>query len=156
MALINDDIKITTIERDEERYKEAKKNINKFGLNNRIQIILGDALETQIKGKYDLIFIDAAKAQNIKFFEKYKINLNENGSIITDNLNFHGLTKNVEEIKSKNLKALVKKINNYKEFLINNTEYTSKFYEKGDGISISKKNNKKIENYDIMYNRRGV
>ena len=156
MALINDDIKITTIERDEQRYKEAKKNINKFGLNNQIQIILGDALETQIKGKYDLIFIDAAKAQNIKFFEKYKINLNENGSIITDNLNFHGLTKNIEEIKSKNLKALVKKINNYKEFLINNTEYTSKFYEKGDGISISKKNNKKIENYDIMYNRRGV
>ena len=139
MALIDEKIKITTIERDEERYKKAVKNIEKFKLNNQIKIILKDALETEIKGKYDLIFIDAAKAQSIKFFEKFKKNLNNNGSIITDNLNFHGLTKEVEKIKSKNLKALVKKINNYKEFLKNNEEFTSTFYETGDGISVSKK-----------------
>ncbi|MBR3230296.1 MAG: O-methyltransferase, partial [Bacilli bacterium] len=137
MALINKNIKITTIERDEKRYKEAIKNIEDFNLNNQIKIILKDALEMEVKGKYDLIFIDAAKAQNIKFFEKFKNNLNENGSIITDNLNFHGLTKEVENIKSKNLKALVKKINNYKEFLKNNEEFTSNFYETGDGISVS-------------------
>ena len=142
MALIDKKIKITTIERDKERYKEAIKNINKFKLNNQIQIILKDALEIEIEGKFDLVFIDAAKAQNIKFFEKFKANLNENGSIITDNLNFHGLTKNPEKIESKNLKALVKKINNYKEFLKNNNEFTSIFYENGDGISVSKKNNK--------------
>ena len=140
MALINENIKITTVERDEERYKQAVKNIEKFNLNNQIEIILKDALEIEIKGKYDLIFIDAAKAQNIKFFEKFKKNLNKNGSIITDNLNFHGLTKEVEKIKSKNLKALVKKINNYKEFLNKNEEFTSTFYETGDGISVSKKN----------------
>ena len=139
MALINENIKITTVERDEERYKQAVKNIEKFNLNNQIEIILKDALEIEIKGKYDLIFIDAAKAQNIKFFEKFKKNLNKNGSIITDNLNFHGLTKEVEKIKSKNLKALVKKINNYKEFLNKNEEFTSTFYETGDGITISKK-----------------
>lgn len=139
MALINENIKITTVERDEERYKQAVKNIEKFNLNNQIEILLKDALEIEIKGKYDLIFIDAAKAQNIKFFEKFKKNLNKNGSIITDNLNFHGLTKEVEKIKSKNLKALVKKINNYKEFLNKNEEFTSTFYETGDGISVSKK-----------------
>ena len=139
MALISKNIKITTVERDEKRYKEALKNIDEFNLNNQIEIILKDALEIEIKGKYDLIFIDAAKAQNIKFFEKFKKNLNENGSIITDNLNFHGLTKEVEKIKSKNLKALVRKINNYKEFLNKNEEFTSVFYETGDGISVSKK-----------------
>ena len=139
MALIDEKIKITTIERDEKRYIEAVKNIEKFNLNNQIKIILKDALEIEIKGKYDLIFIDAAKAQSIKFFERFKKNLNNNGSIITDNLNFHGLTKEVEKIQSKNLKALVKKINNYKEFLKNNEEFTSTFYENGDGISVSKK-----------------
>ena len=139
MALINENIKITTVERDEERYKQAVKNIEIFNLNNQIEILLKDALEIEIKGKYDLIFIDAAKAQNIKFFEKFKKNLNKNGSIITDNLNFHGITKEVEKIKSKNLKALVKKINNYKEFLNKNEEFTSTFYETGDGISVSKK-----------------
>ena len=62
------------------------------------------------------------------------------GVIITDNLNFHGLTKHPEEIQSKNLKALVNKINNYKDFLKDNKEFTTKFYEIGDGISISKMN----------------
>ena len=143
MALVNRDIEITTIEKDYERYNEAVKNINEFNLNSQINIILDDALYTNITDKYDLIFIDAAKAQNIKFFEKYKKNLNKNGIIITDNLNFHGLANNIENIKSKNLKALVRKINNYKEFLKNNEEFTTIFCEVGDGISISKKIDKK-------------
>ena len=142
MAKVDKDITVTTIERDEERYKQALKNIEKFDLNSQIKIILSDALEIKIKDKYDMIFIDAAKAQNIKFFEKFQKNLNENGYIITDNLNFHGLTTDVESIKSKNLKALVKKINNYKKYLKESKEYTTKFIEIGDGISITKKINK--------------
>ncbi len=147
MALVNKNIKITTVERDKNRYDIAVKNINDFKLDNQINIILNDALYLDIKGKYDLIFIDAAKAQNIKFFEKYKNNLSDNGVIITDNLNFHGLTTNIENIQSKNLKSLVKKINNYKEFLINNQEFKTTFIDVGDGISISKKN---VKNYESM------
>ncbi len=138
MALINPEIQITTIERNKEMYDKAHLNIKKFNLEKRINIIFGDALTIKINGKYDLIFIDAAKAQYIKFFEKYKVNLNKNGIIITDNLNFHGLTNNIENIQSKNLKALVKKINNYKEFLKENQEFNTKFYEIGDGIAVSK------------------
>ena len=138
MALIDENIKITTIERNKEMFSLAKKNIKDFNLEKRINIIYADALEAEIKDQYDLIFIDAAKAQYIKFFEKYKSNLKENGAIITDNLNFHGLANNPEEIHSKNLKALVRKINNYKEFLKENKEFKTNFYEKGDGISVSK------------------
>ncbi len=137
MALVNKNIKITTIERDEKRYNEAIKNIEKFNMHSQINIIKGDALETNIEGYYDLIFIDAAKAQYIKFFEKYKKNLKSKGVIITDNLNFHGLTKDPESIKSKNLKALVKKINRYHDFLINNEEFITNYYNIGDGITVS-------------------
>ena len=140
MALVSDDIQITTIERNEKMYKQAIKNIKDFNLENRINVIYGDALDTVVQGKYDLIFIDAAKAQYIKFFEKYKQNLQMNGTIITDNLNFHGLALHPEEIHSKNLKALVRKINNYKYFLINNKEFQTVFYEIGDGIAVSKYN----------------
>ena len=138
MALINANIKVTTIERNENMYAEARKNIRKFNLEKQITLVLKDALEVNITGKYDLIFIDAAKAQYIKFFEKFKNNLTKDGVIITDNLNFHGLTKNPEEIQSKNLKALVTKINNYKEFLKENKEFKTAFYQIGDGISVSK------------------
>lgn len=140
MALVSDDIQITTIERNEKMYKQAIKNIKDFNLENRINVIYGDALDTVVQGKYDLIFIDAAKAQYIKFFEKYKQNLQINGTIITDNLNFHGLALHPEEIHSKNLKALVRKINNYKDFLINNKKFNTTFYEIGDGIAVSKYN----------------
>ncbi|MBQ9011309.1 MAG: O-methyltransferase [Bacilli bacterium] len=139
MAKTCDDVKIVTIERDVFRYNLALKNIKDFGLNDRIEVVLADALDVEIQGLFDLIFIDAAKAQYIKFFEKFKSNLKDNGVIISDNLNFHGLSKNVDSIKSKNLKALVKKINNYRTFLQENKEFKTEFLEIGDGIAISKK-----------------
>lgn len=139
MAFIRDNIKITSVERDEKRYLKAVKNVKKAHLEDRINLIFNDALEVNIKDKYDLIFIDAAKAQNIKFFEKFKDNLNEKGLIITDNMNFHGLTEKEEEIKSRNLRALVRKIKNYHKYLEENTEFKTEFLNIGDGIAISKR-----------------
>lgn len=140
MSNVNSNITVTTIERNEKMYKIASDNIRKFGKEDRINIIYGDALDVEIDGKFDLIFIDAAKAQYIKFFEKFKKNLNSNGVIVSDNLDFHGLADNVENIESKNLKALMKKLNKYKEFLRENKEFNTEFYSIGDGISISKIN----------------
>ena len=141
MALLDDNTKVTTIERDINRYNEAIKNIKEFNLEDRINVILKDALEVELNDKYDLIFIDAAKAQNIKFFEKYKNNLKDNGTIITDNMYFHGLIfKDKSEIESRNLKQLVRKLNNYHKFLKENKEFNTKIIEVGDGIAISKKN----------------
>lgn len=139
MAFVRDNIKITSVERDEKRYLKAVKNVKKAHLEDRINLIFNDALEVNIKDKYDLIFIDAAKAQNIKFFEKFKDNLNEKGLIITDNMNFHGLTEKEEEIESRNLRALVRKIKNYRKYLEENTEFKTEFLNIGDGIAISKR-----------------
>ena len=140
MCNVRDDITVTTIERDKVRYDEAVKNVDSFNYNDRINLIYGDALEVEIEGKYDLIFIDAAKAQNIKFFEKYKVNLDEGGTIITDNMNFHGLTFMEDTTNlSRNLKQLVRKLKNYHEFLENNTEFSTEFFDIGDGIAISKR-----------------
>lgn len=141
MCLVNDDITVTTIERDEIRHKEAIKNIKKFNLESRINIIFSDAFDVSLDDKYDLIFIDAAKSQYIKFFEKFKLNLNKNGVIISDNLNFHGLTHTKEEIKSRNVRGIVRKLNNYIDFLKDNKEFDTAFYDIGDGISISKRKN---------------
>lgn len=137
-ASINKDIKVTTIERDHERYNEARKNIQDFELNDQIDCILGDALETRISDKFDLIFIDAAKSQYIKFFEKYKYNLKPTGVIISDNLSFHGLVEDDSKTNNKNTKQLVKKIRKYIAFLKENTEFETNFISVGDGLSISK------------------
>lgn len=144
MAMQSLDINIDTIERNEEMYNQALKNIKKAKMIERINVHFKDALEVDINQfdkKYDLIFIDAAKAQYIKFFTLYEPLLADNGVIFTDNLLFHGLVNNSERIESKNLRNLVTKIENYNEWLANNEKYDTSFFSIGDGIAVSVKKN---------------
>lgn len=133
------DCNIFTIERNFDSFKHAVKNIQKAKLEDRITIINADALDYHFSEdyKFDLLFIDAAKAQYIKFFEKYEKYLKPKGIIISDNLLFHGLVENKDQIESRNVKQLVRKIDKFNEYLINNPNYDTYIYGIGDGISIS-------------------
>ena len=140
MCLIDDDIKVTTIERDRSRYLDALKNIKKIGLEDRIELLYHDAFDVDLDDQYDLIFIDAAKAQNKKFFEKFEKNLKDGGTIITDNMYFHGLVeKELEEIESRNVRQMVRKIKNYITFLDDHPRYRTRFLKVGDGLAVSVK-----------------
>ena len=140
MALISDDIHVTTIERDEQRYMEALKNIKKFNLENRITLIFNDALNVKLDSEYDLIFIDAAKGKNQDFFEHFESNLAMDGYIVTDNMYFHGYVDMEEsEIPSKNILGLVKKIKEYTYFLENHMLYKTTIYNIGDGIAVTER-----------------
>lgn len=141
MALSSEKVKVTTLEKDIERYNEAVLNIRYLKLKRKINIINIDALEYNDNNKYDLIFIDAAKSKNTIFFEKFKKNLKDNGIIVTDNLSFHGLVENSNLIKTKNQEKIVEKIKNYIEFLNNNKDFETIYINVGDKISISKKIN---------------
>ena len=142
MASANQETKVTTIERDNARYMECLKNVKKAGLDKKITVVYQDALELNLSDvSYDLIFIDAAKGQYIKFFEKYKYFLREGGIIVTDNLDFHGNVGKSETIERKNLRGLVEKIEKYIEFLKENEEFETEFLKIGDGISISRRKN---------------
>ena len=139
MALVDEKIKITTIEKNDSRYLEALKNIKNFNLEKQITLVLADALDIELSEQYDLIFIDAAKGQYRKFFQKFKKNLKKSGVIISDNIMFHGYVEKKERIESKNLRQLVNKIKNYIDFLEKNDEFDTIFYKIGDGISVSKR-----------------
>lgn len=139
MASISDDIRVTSIERDQERYKIANDNVIKYNKTKQINLIFGDASDVIIDGEYDLIFIDASKGHNIEFFNKFKNNLSLNGVIITDNLSFHGLVEDETLIKTKNQRGIVRKIKLFIEFLDNNLEFTTEYIDVGDRISISKR-----------------
>ncbi len=140
MALSSPLVTVVTIEKDKDRYIKALKNVKKMGLEDRIILIYNDALEVKLKEKFDLIIIDAAKSKNKEFFSHFESNLDTNGSIITDNLSFHGFVKkDLKDITSKNIRGLVKKIRAYIEFLNDNIKYKTKFYELGDGISVTER-----------------
>ena len=140
MALANPKVKITSIERDEKRYLEAIKNIKKFGLEKRITLIFNDAMNVHLENEFDLVFLDAAKSQNIKFFELFSKNIVPNGYIITDNMYFHGLVeKNEKEIVSRNVRGIVRKLKEYISFLKENEQYKTEIFRIGDGIAVSQK-----------------
>ena len=86
-----------------------------------------------------MIFIDAAKAQYIKFFVKFTKLLKKGGIVFTDNLLFHGLVYGDKKDLSKNLRSLVTKIESYNDYLKNNQDFDSYFFKIGDGISVSVK-----------------
>ena len=139
MASSSKDVMVTTIERDEARYMECLKNVKKCGMEKKINVVYQDALELNLSEelRYDLIFIDAAKGQYTKFFEKYKNYLNPGGVIITDNIHFHGYVGESDKLDKGNLKSLVEKIESYVDFLKNNEEFDTVFKDIGDGLSIS-------------------
>ena len=131
------DVTITTIERDIKMYDIAKKNVLNSNLEDRIDIIYKDALEVDetVLNSVDLIFIDAAKAQSIKFFEKYEKLLTSKGIIVTDNLLFHNLVD--QEVKDRNLRQLLTKIDRFNKWVVEKQGYDTYIYEIGDGMSVS-------------------
>lgn len=140
MALVNPKVSVVTIEKDQERYKRALKNIKKMGLDDRITLIYNDALDVKLEEKFDLIIIDAAKSKNLDFFAHFEDNLASGGTVITDNINFHGFVlKDLDEISSRNVRGLVRKIRKYKDFLQQNLKYKTSFYDLGDGISVTER-----------------
>ncbi|WP_246940659.1 O-methyltransferase [Bacillus pinisoli] len=138
MAKAVQDVKVVTIERDDERYQKALYYIKQANMEEQIQVILGDALEVNLEQSFDVIFIDAAKGQYTRFFEKYEKLLAKNGVIISDNVLFKGLVAE-NNTENKRIKSLVKKIQGYNEWLMNHPDYHTTILPIGDGIAISKK-----------------
>ena len=136
-AEVRPDIHVTTIELDIDRHIAAKQNFSDNGLSDRISAIYADALTYETDQKFDLIFIDAAKAQYVKLFQKYQENLAPDGVIISDNLSFHGMVDDMTLTHNDSTKKLVRKIRRYVDFLKSNQEFHTEFFEFGDGVSVS-------------------
>lgn len=143
MAILSEDIIIDTLERDEQMVTLAKKNIHHFKKQDQIHLHFVDALEvdfSQLQTKYDLIFIDAAKAQYQKFFERFVPLLSPDGIIVTDNILFHGCVEQSlleSTTLTKNVKHLAQKINQYNHFLNTIPQMETYYFDLGDGLAIT-------------------
>lgn len=130
--------KIDTIERDLERVKEAKENIKKVALENRINIYEGDAVEIlpNLNDKYDVVFIDAAKGKYPFFLKEALRLINKNGIIFADNILYKGYVmsnynKHKQRTAVRNLREYIKEVSE-------NPSLETKILEVGDGLAISK------------------
>ncbi len=139
-ASMDNNVYVDTIERNESMYLEAIKNIKEVSYSDKINVFFEDALEIDINklSKYDMIFIDAAKAQYQKFFDKFSPLLNDTGIIFCDNIVFHDTIEDINSL-SKNLRSMVKKIDDFNHNMLNNNNYDIDFIDSGDGLAIIRK-----------------
>ena len=135
IAKINKDIHVDTIEKNGDMYKQAIININNESLNNQIDVYHLPIEDFKTDKKYDLIFVDAAKAQYGKYLEMFIDNLDEKGIMFFDNMVFHGLINDIEHIESRSLRNLLKKLYKFREMVRNDERFDIMLCDNiGDGI----------------------
>lgn len=138
MALTLPDCNIVTIERDVERVALAKDFISRSEVANRITVIEGDALEVDVDKNttFDAVFIDAAKGQYMRFFEKFSALVPSGGVLYIDNMYMHGLSDLKLEEVPRRKRTMIRNLKNFSEWIMNHDEYDSTFFPVGDGLLI--------------------
>jgi len=130
--------RIDTIERDEQRAKEAKENIKKVEVEEKIQIYEGDAVEIlpTLSEEYDVIFIDAAKGK-YPFFLREALRMSHKGSIIiADNVLYKGYV--MSDYNKHKQRTAVRNLREYIAKITNSEQLETEILEVGDGLAISK------------------
>ncbi|MDN6721672.1 MAG: methyltransferase, partial [Staphylococcus equorum] len=85
----------------------------------------------------------AANAQSKKIFELYTPLLKVGGVVVTDNVLYHGFVSDISVVRNRNVRQMVKKVQDYNEWLMNHTDYTTNFLNMDDGLAISIKGESK-------------
>ncbi len=132
---------IDTIERDEERIIEAKENIKKAEVEDKINIFSGDAVEIlpTINKKYDMVFIDAAKGKYPFFLKEALRMINDNGIILADNILYKGYV--MSDYNKHKQRTAVRNLREYIKEVTENPNLETEILEIGDGLAVSKLNN---------------
>ena len=129
---------IDTIEREEQRVKEAKINVEKVGVSDKINIYEGDAVEIlpTLNEKYDVVFIDAAKGKYPFFLKEALRMLNPTGVILADNILYKGYV--MSDYNKHKQRTAVRNLREYIEEVTENPDIETEILEVGDGLAISK------------------
>lgn len=132
------DCKIVTIEKNEDMYNMALKNIKSLGYDDRIDVIYGDAMNElkHIEGSYDMIFLDAAKGHYEHFLSLCLNRLNIGGLIISDNALFRGMVASNELLIRRKI-TIVKRMRKYLNLISNMEELETVVMPLGDGVALS-------------------
>lgn len=128
---------VHTIEKDVILEDFILSTIEKYGYEDRIKLHIGNAMEIidQIEGDFDLIFIDADKANYPAYFEKCVSRLRSGGLIIADNILWYG--KVVLPVKDSDKET--KAIKLFNETVSKDSRFDSLILPIRDGIMVARK-----------------
>ena len=130
--------RLTTMELEEERYLEAKKNFADFQLSDRVNAYLGDAGEilSMMDGTFDFVFLDGPKAQYEKYLFDLKRLMKKGAILFSDDVLLFGWVSGEEETPQKR-RSIVEKIRSYLDVLTADKDFITSVLNVGDGVALS-------------------
>ncbi len=136
--------RLTTIELEEERYLEAKKNFADFGVSDRINAHLGDAGEilAMMDGEFDFVFLDGPKAQYEKYLFDLKRLMKQGAILFADDVLLYGWVSGEEPTPQKR-HSIVDKIRSYLDVVTADKDFITSVLNVGDGVALSVYNSAK-------------
>ena len=136
--------RLTTIELEEERYVEAKKNFADFGVSDRINAHLGDAGEilAMMDGEFDFVFLDGPKAQYEKYLFDLKRLMKQGAILFADDVLLYGWVSGEEPTPQKR-HSIVDKIRSYLDVVTADKDFITSVLNVGDGVALSVYNSAK-------------
>ena len=98
-----------TIDHNEELFDFQRKYFDRSNHKDQIKQYVGEALDviTEIKGPFDLVFIDADKANYGNYFNAIIDKMNPGGVILSDNVLWSGKVTEIPNVKDEDTKALI-------------------------------------------------
>lgn len=138
MLSVCPDARLTTIELEEERYVEAKKNFADFGVSNRVNAYLGDAGEilAMMDGRFDFVFLDGPKAQYEKYLFDLKRLMKKGAILFADDVLLYGWVSGAEPTPQKR-HSIVDKIRSYLSVVTADKDFMTSVLDVGDGVALS-------------------
>lgn len=129
---------IDTIEREEDRVEEAKKNIKLAEVEDKIHIYEGDAVEIlpTLNNQYDVVFIDAAKGKYPFFLKEALRMINKDGIIFADNILYKGYV--MSDYNKHKQRTAVRNLREYIKEVSENPNLETEILEVGDGLAVSR------------------
>ena len=128
---------IDTIERDVQRIEEAKENIKKVGVEEKVHIYEGDVeILPTLNEKYDVVFIDAAKGKYPFFLKESLRMIKPDGIIFADNILYKGYV--MSDYNKHKQRTAVRNLREYIKEVTENPNLETEILEVGDGLAVSK------------------
>lgn len=130
---------ITTIEKFEKRIPIARSNFKRAGMENRITLLEGDALEVlkTLDTEYEFIFMDAAKGQYINFLPEVKRLLKAGGVLVSDNVLQDGDIIQSRYAVTRRNRTIHGRMREYLYELTHDADLQTTILPIGDGVTIS-------------------
>ncbi len=137
--------RISTIENYKKRIPAARENIERSGFSEKIKLIEGDAAKIlpALQESFDMVFIDAAKAQYPFYLKEAERLISDRGFIVADNCLQDGDILESRYAVERRDRTIHKRMREFLKTVTSSEKFASVVLPIGDGVAVAYRKHEK-------------